>query len=414
MDIRMRGFHERTPVDKALRMLLENVKISGKEEVRFYEALKRVLAEDVIAERDNPPFNRAAMDGYAVKGENTFGASQTNPIYFKVVGEVSTGVESQLEVKDFEAVKIMTGGVMPEGSDAVVMFEYTTKLEGEIEVLRPVTPGKNVSLKGEDVKRGEVLLKKGRVIKPHDIGILAAIGKTEIKVYKKPRVAIISTGDELVEPSEKLRAGEIYDVNSYALSSLVEINSGVAKRIGIVRDNYKELKTALNKALKYDMILISGATSVGKRDVIPKIVGELGKILVHGVPMRPGEPTGFGLVKDKPVFMLPGYPVAAIVGFETFVRPALQKMQGREISNPYPQVKATLKRKIASELGRRDFVRVRLEKSADDKLFVEPIRTSGSGIISSVVRADGFVIVPESTEGLEKGERVVVNVYEIQ
>jgi molybdenum cofactor synthesis domain-containing protein len=258
------------------------------------------------------------------------------------------------------------------------------------------------------------LLKKGRVIKPHDIGILAAIGKTEIKVYKKPRVAIISTGDELVEPSEKLRAGEIYDVNSYALSSLVEINSGVAKRIGIVRDNYKELKTALNKALKYDMILISGATSVGKRDVIPKIVGELGKILVHGVPMRPGEPTGFGLVKDKPVFMLPGYPVAAIVGFETFVRPALQKMQGREISNPYPQVKATLKRKIASELGRRDFVRVRLEKSADDKLFVEPIRTSGSGIISSVVRADGFIIVPENTEGLEKGERVVVNVYEIQ
>lgn len=410
MDVRVKGFHERTLVKEVLELLLSRVKICGTEEILFEQCLGRVLAEEVVAGSDVPPFDRAAMDGYAVKAENTFGASQGNPIYFKVVGEVSTGTQSKLELDDFGAVRIMTGAALPKGANAVVMFEYAKELEGEVEVYKPVTPGKNVSLEGEDVKRGEVLLRKGAVVRPQDIAMLAAIGKREINVYRKPRAAIISTGDELREPGTPLKSGEIYDANSYSLAALVQASGGAANKIGIIEDAPEKIKKAIKDALENDLIIISGATSVGKNDIVPQIVAEFGKILVHGVAMRPGEPTGVGAINKKLVFMLPGYPVAAIVAFETFVRPVLQKMQGMEIFSPYPQVQAKLKRKIASELGRRDFVRVKLEKKGKEYL-AEPIRTTGSGIISSLVEADGFVIVPENTEGIEKGKKVVVNLF---
>lgn len=412
MDVRTKGFGKRTLVKDALEILLSCAKITGTEKILFERGLGRVLAEEVIAGSDVPPFDRAAMDGYAVKAENTFGASQGNPIYFKLVGEVSTGAKPKLKINDFEAVKIMTGAALPKGANAVVMFEYTNELEDEVEVFKAVTPGKNVSFKGEDIKKGEVLLRKGGIIRPQDIAMLAAIGRQELKVYKKPRVAIISTGDELSEPGEKLGAGKIYDANSYALSALVEASGGIAKRIGIIEDSPEKIRSAINIALSSDVILISGATSVGKKDIVPQVVAELGRVLVHGVAMRPGEPTGFGIINKKFVFMLPGYPVAAIFAFETFVRPVLQKMQGMEIRSPYPQVQARLKRKIASELGRRDFVRVKLERKRKEYL-AELIRTTGSGIISSLTRADGFVAVPENTEGIEKGEKVVVNLFKI-
>ncbi|MBI5253680.1 MAG: molybdopterin molybdotransferase MoeA [Euryarchaeota archaeon] len=412
MDIRTKGFGKRTLVKDALEILLSCTKITGTEKILFERGLGRVLAETIIAPIDVPPFDRAAMDGYAVKAENTFGASQGNPIYFKLIGEVSTGINSKLKINDFEAVKIMTGAALPKGANAVVMFEYTNELEDEVEVFKAVTPGKNVSFKGEDVKKGVVLLRKRGIIRPQDIAMLAAVGRQKIKVYKKPRAAIISTGDELAEPGEKLGAGKIYDANSYALAALVQASGGIAKRIGIIEDSPEKIRSAINIALSSDVILISGATSVGKKDIVPQVVAELGEILVHGVAMRPGEPTGFGIINKKLVFMLPGYPVAAIVAFETFVRPALQKMQGMEIRSPCQQVQARLKRKIASELGRRDFVRVKLERKGKEYL-AEPIRTTGSGIISSLVRADGFVTVPENTEGIEKGEKVVVNLFRI-
>lgn len=409
-DVRMKGFHKRTPVEDAVKIVLKNIKTLPKEKITFEKGLGRVLASDIVAGRDNPPFDRAAMDGYAVRGENTFGASQTNPIYFKVTGEISTGVPSNIKLRDFEAVKIMTGSPLPEGADAVVMFEHLNELDDEIEVLKSVTPGKNISLKGEDVKKGDVLLKTGRVLKPHDIGMLAAIGKTKIDVYRRPRIAVISTGNELVGPSKALKPGKITDINGYSLSALISKYGGVPDRAGIVKDEYKGLENALSSALVNDMVVISGATSVGKKDFIPSIVSKLGEVMFHGVSIRPGEPTGFGVVKKRPVFMLPGYPVAAIVGFETFVRPAMQRMQGMEIRDPYPKIKARLKRKISSELGRRTFVRVRCEEK-DGEVCVEPIRTAGSGIVSSLVKADGFVIVPENMEGIEEGEEVEVNVF---
>ncbi|WP_456475759.1 molybdopterin molybdotransferase MoeA [Candidatus Pyrohabitans sp.] len=410
MEVRGRGFYSLTPVGEALDKLLSGLKRGGKEEVLLEEALGRVLARDVVAERDNPPFDRAAMDGFAVRGENTFGAGQANPIYFRIIGEVLTGQSFNGEVRDYEAVRITTGAPLPRGADAVVMLEHVNELGGEIEVLKAVPPGKNVSLRGEDYRRGDVLLRQGRVLNPQEIAILASLGVGKVRVYHRPGVGIISTGDEIAEPGEELQEGQIYDINSFALAALCRAAGAEAVRLGVVKDDYTVMKEVVDRASSYDVLLISGATSVGKHDVVPEIVRELGRVEVHGVAMRPGEPTGFGYIGDTLVFMLPGYPVASIVGFETFVRPALQVMQGLKPAMPYPAIEARLRRKIASELGRRDFVRVRVERSKEG-YEVEPMRTSGSGIVSSMVRADGFVIVPENTEGIEKGEVVEVRLF---
>ena len=313
----------------------------------------------------------------------------------------------------------MTGASIPKGADAVIMVEYTKELSGkglsgELEVFLPTAPGTNVSLRGEDVRVSETVLKRGRCIKPHDIGILAAIGKSRIKVFRKPEVAVISTGDELMKVkgggnNNTITSAKIMDVNSYTLCAMVS-PIGVPHQIGIIKDDKQKIKDAIKKCLDYDLILISGGSSVGKKDYLPEVVSEMGKVLFHGVSLRPGRPTGFGIIKKTPIFILPGFPVATLVSFEVFVKALLQKMQGMKVCNTYPQIKATLKRKIASEIGRKDFVRVKLEKS-DSGFLAEPITSSGSGIISSMVKADGFVMVSERMEGIEKGKEIFVSVY---
>lgn len=410
MQVRGKGFYRLSSVEEALHKLLSRLRPLGRERVGLGEALGRVLASDVVAQRDNPPFDRAAMDGFAVKGENTFGATQGNPIYFKIIGEVFTGESFAGRVGDFEAVRVSTGAAMPAGANAVVMLEHVNELDGEIEVLKAVPPGKNVSLRGEDYRRGQRLLERGRVLNPQEIAVLASLGLKEVEVYLKPRVGIISTGNEIVAPGEELKEGQVYDTNSFALAALCRHAGATPQRLGIVEDDYEEMRRAVEAGLSFDVLLITGATSVGKRDLVPDIVAELGEVVVHGVSLRPGEPTGFGYIGKTLVFMLPGYPVASIVAFETFVRPALQVMLGTKLVVPYPAIRARLRRKIASELGRRDFVRVRVERTARG-YEVEPLRTSGSGIVSTLVRGDGFVIVPESTEGIEKGEVVEVRLF---
>jgi len=398
-------------VDRALEMLLDRVEVLGTEEVPLMEAGGRVTARDIRAPMDSPPFDRSAMDGYAVRGEDTFGAALGNPIYFRVVGEVQMGALPELEVGEFEAARIMTGAPMPRGADAVVMFEYTSEVEGGIEVTRPVPPGKNVGLKGEDVKAGERLLEGGRRLRPQDLAILASMGMDRVEVVRRPVVVVMSTGDELQELGEELQPGRIFDSNAYSISAMVRLFGGIPRPAPLVEDDYRTMKKALLASLEHaDMAVLTGASSVGKKDVVPKLVAELGEVLVHGVAMRPGEPTGFGFIGGRPVFMLPGYPVAAMVGFATFAGPAVQAMQGLEPESPFCRRRAVLGRKIASELGRRDVTRVTL-KERGGTLYAEPIRTSGSGIISSMVRADGFVIVPENTEGLEEGTEVEVHLY---
>jgi molybdopterin molybdotransferase len=400
----MRGFFEKKPVDEALETLLKIIEPLPSEKIKITDAPGRVLASEVRAGMDIPPFDRSAMDGYAVRGENTFGAAQTNPISFKVIGEVVPGSSFEGEVGEFEAAKIMTGGRVPAGADAVVMLEYTSGAS-EIEVIKAVSPGKNVSLRGEDFKKGDVALESGRVLTAQDVGILAALGLGGVEAGRRPTVGIISSGDEVVPPGTEIKEGQIFDINGQVLSTLVEHGGGAPEFLGIIRDDYDELKKAIKKSLEFDVLILSGATSVGEKDVIPEIVEELGEVLVHGVSMRPGAPTGFGIIDKKPVFMLPGHPAATIFGFEVFVRPAIQKMQGAMPFNPYPQTEGVLKKKIASELGRRDFVWVCVDENGN----AEPIRTSSSGIVSRLLLANGFVVVPENTEGLEKGKKVKVS-----
>jgi len=400
---------ERTDVETALRLFFSQLKLRVRcEEVSLTEALNRVLAQDVIANRDVPPFDRAAMDGYAVRAEDTFGASLENPILLEVVGDVEIGEKPEVGVQKGQAVRISTGAVMPKGSNAVVMIEYTSRVGGSVEIYRAVTPGENVSLRGEDVKSGEMILRRGTILQPQDIGMLAALGTTSVKVYAKPVVAVMSTGNELIEVGD-YEEGKTVDSNRYALiAALKELGCEVTD-MGICRDDEAELEKTLKNALnKADMVIASGATSVGMKDILPVVVEELGKIVVHGVAIKPGMPTALAIAEGKPVVMLPGFPVATLVAFYTFVPPIVSRMMGIEvIKRKWETVKAIAGRRIPSSSGMRTFTRVILKES-EDGYIAEPIRTSGSGILSSLVKAHGLVIVPEGKEGIEEGEEVEV------
>ena len=406
----MRGFARYTRVGDAIRIVLSHAGRLAEEEVPFERALGRVLAEDIIAGIYVPPFDRSAVDGYAVRAADTFGATSTEPRKLRVVGSSDVGSLPRLRVRKGGAVKIMTGAPIPLGADAVVMVEHTGTKGGRLDVYAPLTPGKNVSARGEDVRAGEVVLKRGQQLRPQDIGMLASIGALKVRVMRKPKVAIIATGRELQRPGVGLKSAQITDINSYSLSAAVESCGGVAKRFGVIPDEPRALRRTLQKALRDDVVLISGGSSVGEHDIVPNVIAGLGKLLFHGVTLRPGGPTAFGVVRDKPVFCLAGFPVASLVAFDMLVKPALLVMQGLPPDWGYLRVRAKLTRKIASSLGRFDVVRVRVW-GGEDELLAEPIRVTGSGVLSSMTRADGFVVVPEGVEGFEKGSEVEVELY---
>ena len=394
-------------------MLSSYAKRTEIEEIGFEAALNRVLAEDVFSPIDSPPFDRAAMDGYAIRGEDSFGAAPRNPVFLKINRRVEE------EIGAGECVSIATGMPVPKGSNAVVMLEYTKERGDTLEIFKPVTPGKNVSFKGEDVKKGEAVLKAGKLLQAHDIGMLAALFKITVKVYKRAKIGIISTGDELIDPTLQLfeqkqekeqRQRKIADANSYVLAALTQ-KITVPYRMGIVRDNYDEIKNALRSALEGDCdgLLVSGGSSVGKSDFLADAVEELGELVFHGVAIRPGEPTGFGIVNNKPVFVLPGYPVATISAFELLVRPFLYAVHGLR-EEERRQIFAVASKKIPSAVGRTDFVRVKLLRT-EERYYVEPLRVSGSGMLSSMTKSDGFVVIAENKEGVAEGEQVAVTGY---
>lgn len=407
----MRGFASYHRLDDALKTVLSRIKRVDSEEMSFYRARGRVLAEDVVSDVDVPPFDRSAVDGYAVKAEDTFGADEENPIELSVVGSVEIGVPPEIELGEGEAVKIMTGAPLPEGADAAVMVEYTKLEDDRLEVSRALSPGKNVSARGEDVKSGQKVLSRGRVLRPQDIGMLASVGELQVKVARKPGVAIIATGSELREPGERLEPGQITGVNQYSLEAGVVRCGGVPARFGLVPDELESLMKVVKSASRQDMVLVSGSTSVGEQDLMPDVISELGELLLHGVAIRPGGPTAFGVIEDTPIFALAGFPVASLVAFDMLVRPALRAMQGLPAERDYPLVQAKLTRKISSSLGRADVVRVKL-KEEDGERLAEPIRITGSGILSSMTRADGFVVVPEDLEGFDEGREVEVELYD--
>jgi molybdenum cofactor synthesis domain-containing protein len=403
--VRLKGFKERVDVSTALKRIADvEIKRVGTEVVPITEACGRILAEDVIAKYDVPHFDRSAVDGYAVKAEDTFGASVNNPVLLKLVGEVEVG-EKPIEMRSGEAVKVSTGSALPKGANAVVMLEYTKEENGVVEVYKSVIPFENVSRRGEDVKAGEVVLKAGEVLQPQDIGILAMLGYSEVAVLRKPVVAVVSTGNELVEVGADLEVGKVVNSNAPMLCCMLKQFGCELIYMGIVKDDYDELKNTLLKAVEVaDCVITTGGTSVGKRDFVPEVVKEIGELIVHGISIKPGMPTGFGVVRGKPILILSGFPVACFVGFQLLFPEVLAKLTGvRVVKRRGEVVKAKLVRRLPSKAGVRTFSRVVYR---DGK--AEPLMTSGSGILTSTVRANGIVIVDEDKEGFEEGEIVDV------
>lgn len=412
------GKQRAVSVEEALMLIFNNLpaRIPPSESINIEEGLARILAEDIYSREDLPGFDRSSVDGYAVISSDTFGASETMPLYLEIAGEIKMGEIPLERLTRGKAMKIPTGGMLPEGSDAVIMLEHTAQIENNlIEILRPVAPGENVIKKDEDIKFGELILKKGHKLRPQDIGALAGLGITEIKVFKKPEVAIISTGDEIVPPTKKPLPGQVRDINSYNLSSLIIEAGAIPMRLGILRDEYELIKNTLKKACEIaDMVLISGGSSVGTRDYTAKAIEELGRpdggVLFHGVMMKPGKPTIGGIVGNVPVFGIPGHPAAATICFFNFVKPVIKRLSGQNFAEFPKTIKAVLNKNIPSSPQRTDFVRVKI-KTEGNTFMAEPI-FGKSGLITTLVQADGIVVIPPERLGLEEGETVEVILFE--
>lgn len=386
----------------------------GKETVFVERALKRVLAEDVLSPINIPGFNRATMDGYAVNSKDTFGASEAVPAWLKVIGEVKMAEVPDFEVDRGEAVKISTGGMLPAGTDAVVMLEYTHHIDkNTIEVLKPVAPLDHVIQFNEDFKEKEQIFKKGYRLRPQDLGILAAIGKSKVLVYKRPLVAVVSTGDEIISIDETPRLGQIRDVNSYTLCAMVEEAGGLPLKMGIVKDEFRVLKEICTDALnRADMLLLSGGSSVGAKDYVLEAIGSFreSEVLFHGVSVSPGKPTILARIKNKAIWGLPGQVTSAMIVFLLFVKRHIQWIGGQRLFPiSFKKTKAKMSRNIASVQGREDYIRVKLIR-AGHEILAEPI-FGKSGLISPMIKADGLLRVDMNKEGLYQGEEVEVILF---
>ncbi len=402
----------------SVEMVKELLKVSfqnepfGVEEVPLERALGRVLAVDVEAKIDVPPFDRASMDGYAVHAEDTFGAEEDRPVHLRLVGRVAAGKVPQVVVERGEAVEISTGAPVPKGANAVVMVEYT-RCRNEVEVFRAVVPGENIMAAGSDIMAGELVLRTGELLTPRETGVLAAIGIDVVKVYLRPKVAILSTGDEIVLPGQPLPYGKIFDINSRTLFDSVIENGGEPKFFGVVGDSRAEISAKLDEALRWaDVVITSGGTSAGVGDLLYRVIDDLGPIgvLVHGIAVKPGKPVIVGVVRGKPVFGLPGYPSSALMIFNVFVRPVLRRMAGLSGEIDRRVVDARVVERIFSSGGRREFMPVHLVKNEADSYSVYPV-PGESGAITTLSEADGFIEIPEGRVFLEAGEAVEVELF---
>jgi len=385
--------------------------------VDILNANNRILAHDIVSSETIPGFTRSTMDGYAVKSFDTFGASDSLPAYLEIAGEIKMSEEPSFALKTGQAARISTGGMLPEGADAVVMLEYTDNVDWKmIEISRSVSPWENVLREDEDIKKGDILLKKGHHLRPQDIGLLAAIGCEKVKVYRKPAIAIISTGDEIVHISSKPRAGQVRNINTFTLGSYVEQLGCIPYYLGIVQDNESLLERKLRLCLdnkEIDMVLISGGSSVGTRDFTLEVLNRLGPpgVLVHGLALKPGKPTIISINNQKIFIGLPGHPVSAMMVFENIVRKIILSLKGQDL-NEYKErktVNVLLESNVFSDAGREEYISVRL-KEKNKQIWAVPI-LSKSGMISSLARADGYIKIGLNQEGLYQGDKVTVTVF---
>lgn len=401
----MKPFGALIPFEEAKRVVDEHIEpVTRVEMVRLDDASGRVLAEDIVAALSIPPFDRAAMDGYAVKAKDTFNSGQFNPKVLELVGELHAGETPKKRVNTGQCIQIATGAMMPRGADAVVMVEDTETENSRVKVFKSAYPKANVGQKGEDIREGESILRRGSVLDAGKIGVLASQGVNQTKVYEKPQVAILPTGEEVAEVGQTLRQGQVYDINSHTIASVVKANGGVPTRFGIAGDELEELKSTIAEALKSDLVVISGGSSVGERDLLIDVLQDWGEVLFHGIQIKPGKPTIFAILQGKPLFGMPGYPTACLINTYLLLLPAVRKMAHLP-PRTGETVEARLSRRVSGSVGRRQFLTVKIEGSDAVPVFKE------SGAITSVAEADGYIEIAENIDLLEKGEPVTVTLF---
>jgi molybdopterin molybdotransferase len=409
-DVRMHGFAQRSEVHTALEWIDAHAARLDDETVPLDEASGRVLAAALIAPLDVPGFDRAAMDGYALPGAETSGASEYNPLTFAITGEALPGQPFSGSLQQGAAIRIMTGAPVPPAVDAVIPAEYATEENNAIVVTRPVAPGQHVGHRGEDIREGSPALGAGRRLRPQDLGLIASLGIAQVRVVRRPRVRILVTGNEVKAPGEAKGPYQIYDANSYMLRGLVARDGGALESQRRLEDDRARIRSALAEP-GADVILVSGGSSVGSEDHAPQLIAELGELAIHGIAMRPSSPAGMGRIGDTNVgalvFLLPGNPVSCLCAYDFFAGRAIRLLGGRPPDWPHRTVRAPVARKIVSAIGRVDYCRVRLVDEG-----VEPLALSGASILSSTTRADGFVIVPGPSEGYGPGTEVTVYLYD--
>lgn len=393
------------PFEEAKRLLFSSLKpVEEIEEIEISRAGGRVMAEKVTADIDVPPFTRSAMDGYAVIAKDTFPARKLQPVELELIDVVEAGEVSSKEVVRGTCIQVATGALLPKGADAVVMFE-DTEIKGKVvKVYEPVYPGANVTSQGADIKKGTTLLDVGTFLSPSKIGVLAAIGRKKVKVFIKPEIAIIPSGNEIVDVGSPLVEGKLFDVNSYTLSALVEENGCIPQIFPIMKDEIDDIKTTLSQALSCHLIVITGGSSVGERDLIAQALSNLGTILFHGIAVKPGKPTVAALAEGKLIIGMPGYPTSCLTNGYAILVPLLRKL-ARLPPKEERIVKAPLGRRVTSTIGRHQFLPVKIVNGEVIPVFKE------SGAITSMSDADGYIEIPAPVDFLEKGEEVEVKLF---
>jgi molybdopterin molybdotransferase len=398
-------------VEEALDKVLSHIQPLGSERVSILEALGRVCAEDILANRDIPSFDNAGMDGYAVRSEDIQNASAEHPVQLEVIEDLPAGFIPRKRVERGNGTRIMTGALIPEGADAVVPVEESKKEGNFVSIFMSSLPGEYIRKAGEDVKKGECIISAGDLINPAEIGMLASLGRSFVAVYQRATVAILCTGEELVDVDGDLDGTKIVSSNSYSLAAQVKDCGAIPIQLGIARDRKEEIEEKLLQGIRADVLVSSAGVSVGDYDFVKDVLNDIGvEIVFWKVAMKPGMPVVFGTVQGKPVFGLPGNPVSSMVSFEQFVRPSLLKMMGhRPLFRPV--IDAILKEDIQKRPGRRHFMRafVSLEKG---QYFVTPTGAQGSGILKSMVKANGLMVIPEDREIVKAGEKVKVQLLD--
>ena len=413
-------------VEEALEKILSYVEVLEPERRPILDCLGQVLAEDVYSTIDIPPLDNSAMDGYAVRAEDTYGARESSPVYLAVVGEVAAGSLPTKEIEPGTAIRIMTGAPLPDGADAVVQFEDTDEMTrkssggdlSQIGILRQAKKRLNVRNRGEDIARGSLVLEKGRVLRPQEIGVLASLGRSTALVIRRPIVAILATGDELIAIDQPLDPGKIHDSNTYTIAAEVSRYGGIPRILGIGRDSIQSLTEKIDEGLDADMLITSGGVSKGDYDIVKDVLAEHGEVGFWTVRMKPGKPLAFGIMKNVegsrkrqvPHLGLPGNPVSSMITFEQFARPAISKMMGKKTLTK-PTIRAIIEANIANNDGRRVFARVIVTRR-DGQYYASVTGPQGSGILTSIAKANGLAVIPETSKGVKAGEMVEVQMLD--